>query len=888
LLSTAGALLSLAMLTPRAHALPGDLDATWGTGGIVRRELATSATAWTLTEQPDGAVLVGIRTLGSPRPIHIARHTADGALDPTFGTGGEVTTVFPGENAELEAVLVQPDGKIVAVGRTIGASTVSMTLVRYLASGALDASFGTGGIVQEFSAYTPNVFSAVLAPDGDILVSSTASLGGTGTDFSVARFNGDGSRDLGFGTGGLTSVNLSAAGIPNDFGTALALQPDGKIVVAGYFIGTASNDVALARFTAAGGLDASFGTGGVVKVVVDPWDESIAALALQPDGKIVVAGTRQYSPTNMDQLVMRFTAGGTLDGTFGTGGVVTTNLGDLDFATAVAVQPGGEIVTAGGGRDPVDTTLVRHTGSGALDPTFGIGGIVTTTHAGGPSSASSLLRAADASLLVGGAVADAGDPPNDLVVARYVDRPHATTVPVAYGTWALGGPYPWTFTFFDVATSVFGTTVNLGTTVGSLAFVPTVTPQGRGVLLTGEAIGPNLTLGLDAYADLGVSAVTDVPVSFAVTSLTGSALPAGPEYRFIGTLDLTMGPLEGPFLLSAILPANTEAGTDVVVTSPGVTLTFSNVVEGGDTLITQLGTAPAPLPAKFTAAGVVNGMFTTFGIDISTTATFSGPVTICLAYTPGAVQPHTIGLVHFTNGQYLPVPLTIYPERAEVCGEVDGFSPFVFVEEGPDAEGFLPAVAERSCSRKQHKLAAKLGRAVFKCRDKRIKAALAGKPSTESACLSTARDKFDVASARLQGCAPCTAANRAAMRDLVADGVLTYTAGIYCDGTDMLAADDFARVPPDATVGGCESRFGKQASKLFGAYVQCLVTSAATGAPDAACEETVRAKYDAMTMALSGCTCAAANGYGIGNLLERLVDRDLNPLLYCAGTVPFP
>jgi uncharacterized delta-60 repeat protein len=119
--------------------------------------------------------------------------------------------------------------------------------VRYLPTGALDTTFGTGGIVQDFSACGPNVSTPALQPDGDILVTLTASLTASGTDFGVARFNGDGTRDTTFGTGCLTSVNLSAAALPSDFGTAIALQPDGKIVVAGYYAGTVGNDVAIVR-----------------------------------------------------------------------------------------------------------------------------------------------------------------------------------------------------------------------------------------------------------------------------------------------------------------------------------------------------------------------------------------------------------------------------------------------------------------------------------------------------------------------------------------------------------------------------------------------------------------------------------------------------------------
>jgi len=869
-------------------AFPGDLDTTWGGGGIVRRELAANASAWTLTEQPDGAVLVGVRELApAPRVFRIARHAADGALDPTFGTGGEVITSFPGEDAHLEAVLVQPDGKIVAVGTTIG-SGLAVAMVRYLPSGALDPSFGTGGVVQELAAYSPQVFDAALAPDGDILVGSTASLGGTGTDFGVARFNPDGSLDTAFGTGGLTSANVSAAPTPNDFGTALLPQFDGRIVVAGYYIGATSNDVAVARFTTAGALDPSFGTSGIARIPVAGTHEAIAAAALQVvDGKIVLAGHRQLSPTDFDQLVLRLAANGALDVGFGASGEIETDFGGFDAADGVAIQPSGEIVVAGGGGVAPDTTLVRYTANGALDPGFGVGGIVTTAHAGGPSGVTSFLRAADASLLVGGLVADAGDPPNDLVVTRYLDRPHATRVPAAYGTWAFDTSGNGTITFSTIETSVFGSTVDLGTTVGALTYVPSsLVSTGNGFTTSGTASGPNLTMALDGLAEVRGGAL-NWPTSFVAGAVGGSALPAGPEYVFIGSLSPSGLLLSGGFTLHALLPANTPTGTDVGVTASGISITFANVTSAGDTGVTPRPMLPAVLPAKFVAVATVNGQLSVGGVDIHTTASFTGPVTLCFGYPVGAVDPAQIRLLHFVGGQYVLVPLTIDPTNARVCGEVFSFSPFVVALEGPDAQGALPSTGERPCATKQHKLAAKLGRAVFKCRDKRMRAALAGTPFSEPECLATARTKHERATAGLSGCAPCTAGNLDDIRDLLVGELLSLSAGVFCDGTTSLAADDLARVPPDTTVAKCESKLGALTNTLFGAYVQCLVKSATTATPDTDCEASARAKFEARATLLSGCTCPA-NAAVLVNRLERLVDRELNPLVYCAGGVPFP
>jgi uncharacterized delta-60 repeat protein len=210
----------------------------------------------------------------APGDFGLIRFNSDGSLDTAFGSAGIVTTDFSGQDDEAYASALQPDGKIVAVGRTTSSQSV-FALARYNSNGLLDTTFGTGGKV--ITSFFPNDFSfagtMAIQPDGKIVA------GGGGlsveTQAQLARYNSDGSLDPTFGVGGkLIDYNFGEA-------RSLALQSDGKIVVASYpFIG----DLALTRYNSDGSVDTTFGTSGYVTGDA-PW-----AIVLQPDNKIVAAG----------------------------------------------------------------------------------------------------------------------------------------------------------------------------------------------------------------------------------------------------------------------------------------------------------------------------------------------------------------------------------------------------------------------------------------------------------------------------------------------------------------------------------------------------------------------------------------------------------------------
>ncbi|HYH50024.1 MAG TPA: Ig-like domain-containing protein [Acidimicrobiia bacterium] len=282
---------------------------------------------------------------------------AAGDLDPTFGGDGIVTTDFGGYDSAA-ALAIQPDGKLVVAGYTSG-QTDDAIVARYKANGGLDSTFSTDGIAAtDFGGYDA-VSAVAVQDDGKIVVAGHTS--GQRDDSVVARFNANGSRDTGFGNGGVVITDLGGY----DALSAIAVQADGKIVVAGHTFGANENAV-VARYNANGTLDNSFGGDGIVTTDLGGYD-SASALAIQDDGKLVIAGMT-FGQTE-DAVLARYNANGNLDNGFSGDGIVTTDLGGYDSAAALAIQDDGKLVIAGstfGEND--DAVVARYEPNGGATP----------------------------------------------------------------------------------------------------------------------------------------------------------------------------------------------------------------------------------------------------------------------------------------------------------------------------------------------------------------------------------------------------------------------------------------------------------------------------------------------------------------------------------------
>ena len=374
-----------------ADGAPGDLDPSFGAGGIARAGDAVSS-ANAIAVQPDGRIVVAGSTAGDPGfDWRLVRLNPDGTPDASFGTGGVVTTDFGGDYDIATAVALQPDGRIVVAGYEGDDSGADrdFAVARFNADGSLDPSFGAGGrVTANFTQGPDDAQDVVLQADGKIVVAGIA-----GGQFGVLRLNPDGTGDASFGQGG--GVRTDAGGLA--FVTSVALQADGRIVVGGGSATGPSGTFALARYLPDGRLDPSFGVGGLVKTDVAPGLESVYAMALQPDGRIVVTGPMSAR----DFAVVRYTTSGAVDRSFGFGGFVFTDFAGDDIPTAVAVQPDGRIVVAGIAGAFV---LARYLPDGRLDPSFGAGGKVTTDTTGTDNDgANALALQPDGRILAAGA-----------------------------------------------------------------------------------------------------------------------------------------------------------------------------------------------------------------------------------------------------------------------------------------------------------------------------------------------------------------------------------------------------------------------------------------------------------------------------------------------------
>ncbi|HEX8090004.1 MAG TPA: delta-60 repeat domain-containing protein, partial [Blastocatellia bacterium] len=324
----------------------GTLDASFGTGGRVTTDFDLGSGAYDVAIQPDGKILaagVAFSNVSDSQEFAIVRYNADGSLDSTFGSGGKVTTDFFGSSDVAFAVIIQGDGKIVLGGTAIDQNLqrTDFALARYNTDGSLDTSFGSGGkITTDFFGRANFLNDLALQPDGKLIATGTA-FNSNGDDlFALSRYNVDGSLDPTFGSGGkvttLLGIRASAVGA--------GLQPSGKIVVAGDSLTDSGVHFALAQYNTDGTLDSTFGSSG--KVISDVLGSAVA-LAIYPDGKIVVGGITSF--TDGDFILARYNTDGSIDTTFGSSGNVTTDFsGDADLLKDLTIQPDGKIIAAGG------------------------------------------------------------------------------------------------------------------------------------------------------------------------------------------------------------------------------------------------------------------------------------------------------------------------------------------------------------------------------------------------------------------------------------------------------------------------------------------------------------------------------------------------------------
>lgn len=379
-LLTTLALLGLATAAP-VGAAAGDLDSSFDGEGVSRWHVdIKQEVAITVGVQDDGKIVTaGEYTIpeefSGDRDWFVSRHHPNGSLDESFGVGGTVTTPMPGNFTQPRGVAFQDDGKIVLAGYT---GLEDTAIVRYHTDGSLDTSFGGTGIVILNLSPTRNDRANAVAvePGGRIIVAGNAPPG-PGFAFSVAAVNSDGTLDTTFGGGaGFTTTSfVGAGGASGGVANGLSLQTDGRIVVAG----ESGGNFALARYTSNGALDTTFSGDG--KLTTDFGGTADAALdvAVDANDRIVAAG---FGSTSKYLALTRYTSTGALDTTFSGDGKTTTNKlvrssRALVYNIGLAIQVDGKPVVGGGfdGLGGGDFGAARFNVAGSLDSTFSGDGV---------------------------------------------------------------------------------------------------------------------------------------------------------------------------------------------------------------------------------------------------------------------------------------------------------------------------------------------------------------------------------------------------------------------------------------------------------------------------------------------------------------------------------
>ncbi len=349
-----------------------------------------------MAAQTDGKIIVAGGT--SPKKFAVARLLADGTSDTTFGTDGLVeTTVLSVNTLPLKGVVVQADGKIVAVGPAIGPGPTSYDFVvlRYNTNGTLDSTFGdAGAVVTDFGNTDDYPRSIALQPDGRILVAGENQLNAMAstTNFIVARYNTDGSLDASFGTGGKVTIDVKNT---PDEGGYVALLPGGKIMVAGAsgtVAGGSPYEMSAVRLNSNGSLDTTFANGGKMVTTFGGSGDHVAyAVVADVTGRTTLGGV--FGGTTPDDFgLVRLSSAGGADPTFGDSGVVSTDFSSAgDALDVLLLQSDGRLLGAGNsqtGANPTSMALARYLTNGQLDPAFGTAGRSLT-----PSPASTSLVA---------------------------------------------------------------------------------------------------------------------------------------------------------------------------------------------------------------------------------------------------------------------------------------------------------------------------------------------------------------------------------------------------------------------------------------------------------------------------------------------------------------
>ena len=338
------------LLSGLALSQEGTLDTSFGNSGFS----VYNSGAYGRSIEIDASQRMVVGTYSTSRTFKFFRFSASNQLDTTFGTAGSTTVSLGGDDAVLYDMKIQQDGKIVAVGyweSTNSANRKDFVIVRLNADGTLDTSFnGTGIVTVAFGSNEDVAHALAIQNDGKILVAGH-SFTGSFRDIAIARLNTNGTLDTTFGINGKVTTDLAGN---NDEARCIAIDKDGKFAIGSFTYGAASSsifaDFGVAKYNADGSLDTSFSTDGKHVVIINPsFNDNPQAIAFQNDGKILIGGAAFMNTGARDDFaIVRLHPNGTLDTSFSSDGIFTTSIGTSDDTpSSMKLLSNGKILLAG-------------------------------------------------------------------------------------------------------------------------------------------------------------------------------------------------------------------------------------------------------------------------------------------------------------------------------------------------------------------------------------------------------------------------------------------------------------------------------------------------------------------------------------------------------------
>jgi len=549
--------------------------------------------------------------------VVVFRFTSTGTLDTTFGTNGKASAKPTGNGDNGRGIAVRADGRIVVAGLANGDHGDTDSLITaFTAAGQLDTTFnGTGFSRLDVGSMTGEWRATALT--GGKIVAAGFTVSETGVKGGViGRYNTDGTLDATFGTAGITTFPFVA--------NAIAVQVDGKLVAGGTGLTGATPSMAFARFTANGTLDTTFNGTGTLTIAPATADEEISSVAVQPDGRIVGAGF--VTGTFLDSVFVRLTSAGVLDTTFnGSGKLVASSSTGADVVNALAIQADGKIVGGGwaeisGTQDSMTVTRVKT--DGTLDTTFGTGGFGTATFTTFTSHGFALTVEPNGKIVIAGNIFNTGNSTDDFAIARF------TTTGVLDTTFGTNGLMTNDFgnhnRIFALARLPNGKLLGAGETGGFFSLVQYLdtgaldTTFGTNVssatqINAGNDFANALTVGTDGTLFVsgngsGLLALarftSDIATTVADLAISQVASPSPATAGQNVTFTITVSNA-GPSAASSVTVTDTlPAGTTLVSASTGCT-NASGTVTCNVGALANGATAPLTIVVHTTAAGSI-------------------------------------------------------------------------------------------------------------------------------------------------------------------------------------------------------------------------------------------------------------------------------------------